>query len=150
MKRQTPLGKGKPLKTSQNGQKRAKTGLRQASKSRASWLRKYEAKKEADPLIVPVWSIMVTEDGPKLVKRPGFKTQASCHHALGRVGARILFYSWFSHEAHDWTHDNATEARKIGALLPEYEGRISEPGQYDPLGVLEPYRAYIDEHQLLK
>lgn len=134
----------KQAKTAQKPQERKRKAIRQVSDKRREWLRRYNAKKKADPVVVQAFQLIAGS----VVSVPMFKVECEPHHGLARVGCRILFYAWTSPNLHKAIHDNPQWARAKGLLLPEYDGRESGPDQKDPLNLLPAYRAYVAEHGL--
>ena len=60
------------------------------------------------------------------------KSQLDPHHPKGRCGENILYYFWIVKSYHDWIHANGKEARSLGFLAPEFDGRISNSKTPNP------------------
>ncbi len=46
-----------------------------------------------------------------------------CHHPFGRLGERILAFVWVCGPCHQMIHDEGQQARAMGWLQPEFDGR---------------------------
>ena len=94
-----------------------RTRLKPASTKKFAMLKRYWAAMRNDPdeIVCP----HCRKSLPKEKMEP--------HHPFGRLGARLLLYVWICPEFHAWIHDNRKEATRIGAIMPEFDGRKSGP-----------------------
>jgi hypothetical protein len=126
-----------PSKKAKASQKPRKCKIRPHSKEKAQWEQLYRLKCEKDTNFGTVYRLDLSEPwNPQIVSYRGGRAGCERHHPAGRSKYRILCYRFVTPETHEWIHANGREARRIGALLPEFEGRESKEWQNDPFGAL--------------
>jgi hypothetical protein len=119
-------------------QKPRKCKIRARSTDKAKWERLYHLKVAEDTHFGTVYRLDLTEPwNPKVVGYRGGRAGCERHHPAGRAKFRILCYFYVTPDLHKWIHGNGKEARRIGALLPEFEGRKSLEWQNDPFRALK-------------
>lgn len=60
------------------------------------------------------------------------KNELERHHPYGRKRGWILVYVYICRKRHNWIHANGKEARRLGWLQPEYEGRERQSTENPP------------------
>lgn len=125
-----------------------KKGIPRQSSSKAKWQRIYRETIDRDTLFGVFYDLEWRGQEPVIVRKVGGRLGTTRHHPLGRQYCRIVFYRHCTDALHDFCHGQAKLARKIGALLPEFEGRDSPPDQPDPFQILPEYQSYIETHGL--
>jgi hypothetical protein len=142
----------KPLRTPQNAKKRPtrKARLKPVSDQKRDWNVLYREKIDRDTLFGVYFDLGEKDGEPVVVRKIGSRLGCERHHSLGREGCKILFYAFCTVKLHTFTHDNGKKSRRLGLLLPEFEGRESKENQLDPLGLLPEYQAYLKHHNLNK
>jgi hypothetical protein len=131
------LSEAKKVKPSVNkpktSQKPRKCKLRPRSREKARWEQLYRLKCESDTHFGTIYRLDLTEKwNPRIVAYRGARDGCERHHPAGRAKFHILCYRFVTPEVHEWIHANGSEARRIGSLLPEFEGRESQSWQNDP------------------
>lgn len=106
------------------------------SREKQTWTTLYHAKCNQDTLFGAVYDLGWDGDKPVVIRKIGSRVGYERHHPAGRIKYRILCYVYISPELHRLAHDRAKLAREAGILLPEFDGRESQPGQLDPFSVL--------------
>lgn len=95
-----------------------RTALKPMSKSKELWVRRYRDLKKATISDSMQCAICKRRFGPEMMEP---------HHPAGRVGSRILVFRWLCKRDHQWTHDHGKEARELGIILPQFDGRKPTP-----------------------
>jgi hypothetical protein len=131
----------KPAKAPQKrtvGQRKParRTRIRAVSEKKREWNDLYRRKYEKDTLFGVVYDLGWDGGQPVVLRKLGSRAGYERHHPAARARYHILAYVYVSHALHEWCHGNGKAARAIGALLPEFDGRESGPGQLDPFSAL--------------
>jgi hypothetical protein len=110
MKR-TPLKRRKQMVRNYSSMKR--TPIRKVSKEKMAWIAKYARAKK----LLPEYPVCAK---CRLVRRiDGMQF----HHPFGRIGERIMAFLVLCPFCHEMIHDEGAQARALGWLQPEFDGR---------------------------